>query len=361
MNTRVTSFMAVLLAGFTSVSAAQYSYTITDLGTLGGNYSSPTSVNYAGQVVGTSTTTYGVSRAFAWWHGTMIDLGTLGGDYSSAAGINDHGLIVGTAATAAGPQHAFIFSFATGVMTDLGTLGGDTSSGSAINNNGIAVGSSAIAYDGTSRAFAYYGGVMHDLGTLGGDESEATAINDANFIAGTAASGIGFLDEDHHAFVFANGTMLQIFSNLGGISDQSQKVNIIAINNSGQIAGNAQRYPVGFGGETGFFFSQGTNTYLGTAIPYGMNKAGQMVGEVFDSLFLAAVPAAGVSQTGPAFIYSGGVLTHLETLVDLSTSDFSSLIAATAISDSGYIVGTGMTTGGQTHAFLLTPIPPPSS
>jgi len=99
MNIRLTSLLAIVLAGFVPVLQAQYSYTITDLGTLGGNYSSPTSVNYAGQVVGTSTTTYGVSRAFAWWHGTMIDLGTLGGDYSSAAGINDHGLIVGRPAT----------------------------------------------------------------------------------------------------------------------------------------------------------------------------------------------------------------------------------------------------------------------
>ena len=107
----------------------------------------------------------------------------------------------------------------------------------------MAVGSSTIAYDGTSRAFAYYGGAMHDLGTLGGDQSAATAINDANFIAGTAASGIGFLDA----------------------------------------------------------------------------------------------------------------------LVDLSTSDFSSLLTANAISDSGYIVGKGVTAGGQTHAFLLSPVPSPPS
>ncbi len=359
MTIRATSLLVILLAGFVSVSPAQYSYTITDLGTLGGNSSSPAGVNYSGQVVGTSTTTYDESRAFAWWHGTMIDLGTLGGDSSSAAGINDHGLIVGTAATAAGVSHAFLFSFATGIMTDLGTLGGDTSSGSAVNNNGVSVGSSTIAYDGTSRAFAYYGGVMHDLGTLGGDQSAATAINDANFIAGTAASGIGFLDEDHHAFVFANGTMWQIFSNLGGISDESQMVNIVAINNSGQIAGYTERYPVGLVSSTGFFFSQGTNTYLGNAVPAGLNNAGQMVGTVFDPSDLA-VPAAGAGQGGP-FIYSGGVLTFLDTLVDLSTSDFSSLLTANAISDSGYIVGKGVTAGGQAHAFLLTPVPSPSS
>ncbi|HTQ32122.1 MAG TPA: hypothetical protein VMI53_13005 [Opitutaceae bacterium] len=358
MNTRVTSFMAVLLAGFTSVSAAQYSYTITDLGTLGGSESYVAGVNYSGQVVGTSTTTYGVSRAFAWWHGTMIDLGTLGGDYSSAAGINDHGLIVGTAATSAGVQHAFIFSFATGIMTDLGTLGGDSSYGNAINNNGIAVGSAAIAYDGSARAFAYYAGVMHDLGTLGGDYSEATLINDANVIAGDSATTTASVSGNVYPFVFANGTMLKIFSNIDGEMDSTEGVGIAALNNSGQIAGNAFPYPVGFGGETGFFFSQGTYTYLGNVVPAGLNNAGQMVGTVVDFLD-AAVPDAGASQYGP-FIYSGGVLTFLDTLTDLSTSDFSFLVSANAISDSGYIVGIGHTTSNETHAFLMTPIPSPS-
>jgi probable HAF family extracellular repeat protein len=201
--------------------------------------------------------------------------------------------------------------------------------------------------------------VMHDLGTLGGDYSEATLINDANVIAGDAATTTASASGNIYPFVFANGTMLKIFSNLDGSLDDTEMVNIVAINNSGQIAGNGLPYPVGFGGETGFFFSQGTYTYLGNIVPAGLNNAGQMVGTVFD-FSGAAVPAAGASQYGP-FIYSGGVLTFLDTLIDLSTTDFSFLVSANAISDSGYIVGTGVTTGGQTHAFLLTPIPPPSS
>jgi probable HAF family extracellular repeat protein len=85
MTIRAAGLLAILLAGFVSVSPAQYSYTITDLGTLGGDSCLPAGVNYSGQVVGTSTTTYGESRAFAWWHGTMTDLGTLGGDTSSGS------------------------------------------------------------------------------------------------------------------------------------------------------------------------------------------------------------------------------------------------------------------------------------
>ncbi len=39
----------------------------------------------------------------------MTDLGTLGGDYSRAYGINDNGLIVGDSYTSTGYSHAFLY------------------------------------------------------------------------------------------------------------------------------------------------------------------------------------------------------------------------------------------------------------
>ena len=52
----------------------------------------------------------------------MTDLGTLGGDYSFAYGINDAGQVVGYSDTAAGDQHAFITGPNGVGMTDLNSL-----------------------------------------------------------------------------------------------------------------------------------------------------------------------------------------------------------------------------------------------
>ena len=75
-------------------------YSVTDLGTLGGNNSWPWGINDRGQVVGGSETPdidpnsgLPTFHAFLWNKGVMHDLGTLGGHNSPArlGGINSEG------------------------------------------------------------------------------------------------------------------------------------------------------------------------------------------------------------------------------------------------------------------------------
>src|SRR5262245_53751258 len=70
-------------------------FTVTELGTLGGAQSAAYGLNEANQVVGWSTIETGQNHAFLWEGGAMTDLGTLGGTHSRAWAINNDGIIVG--------------------------------------------------------------------------------------------------------------------------------------------------------------------------------------------------------------------------------------------------------------------------
>src|SRR5215831_21305629 len=202
--------------------ASPPSYTLIDLGTLGGpnsffNGAPPLMVNNAGVVAGqadTSTTCSlpdpfsdgFVSPAFMWVNGTLTNLGLLpGGCYSLPVSINAHGMIVGAGdlpvidpLTGLAETHADFFY--NGQVVDMGTFGGPFSLASMINSRGQATGfsentepdpwdfgglflgfPSPTAY----HAFIWQNGVMTDLGTLGGPDSAAPGgVTDSGLITG---------------------------------------------------------------------------------------------------------------------------------------------------------------------------------
>jgi len=88
-----------------------------------------------------------------------------------------------------------------------------------------------------------------------------------------------------------------------------------------------------------------TSTANGVA-GQGHNAAGMIVGSSTAS-----------DNSERAFLYTNGQMFDLNTLCDLSQSDFKILTVARTISDSCLIIGEGITNNGQKHAFLLTPLP----
>ena len=145
------------------------------------------SINKYGHVAGYSSGIDG-SKAFLWTRKAVRNLGSLpGGNYSRARAVNDSDEVVGTSASPAG-DHAVLWT-RIGNVRDLGTLPGDTSSeGIAINNARNVVGYSKGP--GGPRAFLWTEATgMQDLGVLaGGHSSQALDINDSGQVVGSSST-----------------------------------------------------------------------------------------------------------------------------------------------------------------------------
>ena len=150
-----------------------------------------------------------------------------------------------------------------------------------------------------------------------------------------------------YPFLYANGIMTNI-PMPGGAGGSAS-----AINDNGQVVGSYD----GTSGYRAFLYSNGTTTDLGILAGYtdsyarGINKNGVVVGDV--------LAITGTAETDCAVLYSGGAVVNLNTLISPTLGW--NLQCAYAINDVGQIVGLGCNSLGQEHAFLLTPVPEPST
>jgi probable HAF family extracellular repeat protein len=317
-------------------------YTLVDLGTLGGRGSWATAINGAGQVVGASHAPGGQQHAFLYTSGRMIDLGTLGGSRSDATGIDASGRVVGTSRT---PEDAEWRAFLYGgtQMRDLGTLGGSDSFANAISSTGAVVGLAQTAASG-QRAFFFDGSSMQDLGTLGGGYSRAAGVNAAGQVIGESSTH----DGKQRAFRYGPGGMIDL-GTLGGSYSSAYGINSLGhVVGVSLLAGETPASHAFLCDDTGMYDlgTLGGNWSLAKAI----NASGQVVGSSY-------APDGSIR----AFIYSGyraGRMEDLNAHIPHGTGWL--LAGANAINDAGQVVGYGYL-GGQMRAFLLTPstlVPP---
>jgi probable HAF family extracellular repeat protein len=343
--------------------------TITDLGSLGGSgYSMANAINDAGQIVGVSLTSNG-DHAFLYSGGVMTDLGTFGvasGDppplvgNSSATGINNAGQVVGNTEITEprlnvyGP--AFLYSGGTGSLIS------SLSSAAAINSSGQIAGSvnfeMTVPFSnepvGFGQAYVFSNGLLTALGgnnqgcTTDGYvtpcNSAATAINDAGQVVGDVEIPGTGLSGVNQAVLYSGDTVTDLIQPGSSISSSDAT----AINDNGQIVG----YFDGPAGNTPFLYSAGVVTNLGMLPGFvcspgcgtyamGINMSGEVVGYAEN----------GLTYQQAAFLYSNGVMIKLNSLLPAGSGW--TLKAATAINDSGQIVGYGINPEGQTDAFLL--------
>ncbi len=208
--------------------------TMMDIGTLG-RVTYARGINSAGTIVGESqlNAPYYPTHAFAYKAGAITDLGTLGGLYSSATAINSAGVIVGHAET---PGSTRAFRYDNGVMKDLGSFSSGPSYACAINDAGTIVGYSFTS-QGYYHAFRYVNGVMQDLGALRGGSSEAYGINSSGVIVG-ASDALGSSGWTRHAVVYMNGSVIDLAPYLASAGFAGLSV-ARDINDNGDIVGYA--------------------------------------------------------------------------------------------------------------------------
>ena len=325
-------FLAALIL---NTRALAQSYSVNDLGTLGGSASQAYAINNGSLIVGSSVTADGSSRAFLFSNGSMTDLG-IRSSLSVATAVNASNQIAGYYYN--GDYNGFVWT--KGKLRDLGNLGLKYSVAYAINGLGHACGSSKVKEGlyGAEHAFLWTGGKMTDLGTLGGKDSSARGVNSSDQVIGYAYLASGTF----HAFLRTGGTMLDL-GTLGG--DYSYAY---AINDASQIVGaaalpaNTRTHAFLWNGSFQDLGDLGYNVSEGLAL----NSTGTVV------VGRATVPSNSSYTLYHAFVWSGGVMRDLNGLIP-ATSGWT-LNEATGVNSAGVIVGNG-TFGGQSRAFRLTP------
>jgi probable HAF family extracellular repeat protein len=226
-------------------------------------------------------------------------------------------------------------------------LGTGNSYAWSINNSSQIVGKSYTSV--ASGLFGFHAalwdnGTVKDLGTLGGYSSNATDINDSGQIVGYSNSSYDY--PLNYGFLYENGRMVKL--------SWTGSSNATSINNNGQIVGygsydNGTKYMAAIWNNG---LSDGLGTLGGTdSFAMDINNFGQ---------------AIGYSATGHGldhgFLWQNGTMTDLNDFVGGTGWE---LWNASAINDSGFIVGRGRINGAD-HGYLLAyddsqPVPEPST
>lgn len=324
VKTTLNRWLATLGLAFAVSTAASAlpQYRLTDVSIPNYSYSSSYGLNNNGQVL-----IYTNGRGYIWKDYKQTQVGTLGG-YTALMDINDSGIAVGTSSNSSNQNRAFMWDGTN--LVDLGSLSVSSSCAWGINEKGQIVGYVG-SYVSEYKAFLWEDGEMIALSTLGGKWNQAFGINNNGVVVGCTEDNYG----KYYACLWENNQVKAIGGDLGAQA--------FAVNDKKQV--------VGCSGGKGFLWQNNTFTYLSN-LGYGgsandINEDGLIVG------WAASQPTG---QTH-AVIWDNEKMADLNNYINAPGWTLS---LAYAINDRGQIAGVGLY-NGQQRAFLLTPVPEPSS
>ncbi len=348
-------------------------FAVTDLGTLGGEgWTKAADINADGQVTGLSRVNDTVQHAFVWSGGTLTDLGsTSSGAFSAGAGINGAGIVVGVTSPALG-ETTTAQAWTASARVPLYTLGGTEAVAASINDANVIAGASDLPDDTGFHAVVWNGTATQpqDLGSLGGPWSFSQKINQAGHVVGWSlltaddvpggakmplADALASMKPSEpekrvgsflfptraHAFLWPGSGPMQDLGTLGGHGSMA-----FGINASGEIVG-ASYLPGDTVRHAVLWDATGVIHDLGglggnDAVAIGINDSGTVVG--------MALTTDGEKH---AFLWEDGVMTDLNSLMDLSGWGWT-LEEGMAVNNAGSIAGSGIH-NDLSRAFVLTP------
>ena len=299
---RLAALAAALLPLAAAALTPARTWSLVDLGTLGGSGSYATALSNAGEVVGCAETASGEVHAFSHANGSMRDLGA-----GCALAVNSEGLIAGRN----GAGELVVWS---GAAVRSLQVSGDVG---AIDARGVVVG--AYRDGATTFAFKFEEGALKTLAA----NAAATGINMRGQITGTV---------NGRAVVFEDGAVRDL-GTLGGNASSAR-----GLNDRGEIVGmssdaNAQPHAFLYDGAMRALPAPG---YSGAV---AINNGGQVVGSAEGSY---------------GYLIEGDTCTRLDTLPAVAAKGWRKL-EPKAINDRGWIAGTATTASGDFRAFLLVP------
>jgi hypothetical protein len=250
--------------------------------------------------------------------------------------INANGHVAGT--NAAGD----LALFGGGVVTDLASPPGSPPPSGGVPNAFVWIGAinASDAIVGTTfnntqldAGFLYSGGILTSIQPIlntAGAEAEADGLNDDGLMTGCQDSIAGYPNE---AYLYANGTVTDLGPGCG-----------VAINASGQIAGNA--------GDHAAIFHDGVVDVFSEPAPFAgssasaINSSGRLVGTL--------MPPPGPGNGTAGFFYDG-VMVDINRLISASDPLKASvtITSGVSINDSRLLLLSGHDSLANYHAYLL--------
>jgi probable HAF family extracellular repeat protein len=305
-------------------------YTIIDLGTLGGPSANALSLNNRAEVVGQADDETGTRRAFLWTNGQMQNLHPPipSTAWSSGDDINESGQVIIVDSTTS-------HFWSRGVFTHIQGLNpGGSARARSINNRGEVVGSSKVSTTQT-HSFHWYNGIITDLTNVIG--MSANDINDGGQITGAMS-----IDGEVHAALW-DGIDRHNLGKLGGTYAFGWQVN-----NRREVVGGSERSPGGDRRFFGFYFCDemidllAVTGHRAISFQYTMNNCGETV-------------LLGDEAPGPDFfVYDPKAGLHPVRGISQPFSEWKFLVA-NKINDRGQIAGYGVLNGAY-RACLMTPM-----